>query len=192
MGPDMFDPLAYHAVETLNDGRKVEIRAQLPQDREALLAAVGRATTETLYHRFFAAKRAFSEQEQHFFLDIDFVSHVALVAEAIEDRRPVIIGGCRYVVIAPGRAEVAFTVIDEYQKKGLGTALIRRLTAIGREAGLTELVAEVLSDNAPMLKVFERSGLAMTTRREGAVVHVALRYAGAPTAKLDRAVTSRT
>ena len=75
----------------------------------------------------------------------------------------------------PGWAEVAFTVIDEYQKKGLGTALMRRLAAIGREAGLTELVAEVLSDNAPMLKVFERSGLAMTTRREGTVVHVSLR-----------------
>jgi hypothetical protein len=38
------------------------------------------------------------------------------------------------------------------------------------------LLAEVLSDNLPMLKVFERSGLAMSTRREGTVVHVTLRY----------------
>ena len=60
MGPDMFDPRAYHAVETLDDGRKVQIRAQRPQDREALLASFERASRETVYHRFFAAKRTFS------------------------------------------------------------------------------------------------------------------------------------
>lgn len=189
----MFDPVSYHMTETLSDGRKVGIRAQRPEDREALRAAVRRASSETLYHRFFAAKREFSEQETHFFLDIDFVSHVALVAEAIEDGRPVIVGGCRYVVIEPGKAEVAFSVIDAYQKKGLGTALMRYITAIGREAGLRELVAEVLSDNAPMLKVFERSGLAMTTRREGTVVHVTLRYEDAePDTRLKRPLTCRT
>jgi len=58
----MFDPATYHATETLNDGRKVEIRAQQPGDREGLRAAVRRASTETLYHRFFAVKRKFSEQ----------------------------------------------------------------------------------------------------------------------------------
>jgi RimJ/RimL family protein N-acetyltransferase len=73
---------------------------------------------------------------------------------------------------------VAFSVIDAYQKKGLGTALMRRLAAIGREAGLTEFVADVLTDNAPMMKVFKRSGLAMTTKLEGPVFCVSLRYAG--------------
>ena len=107
---------------------------------------------------------------------IDFVKHVALVAIADEDRRPTLIGGGRYVVVEPGKAEVAFALIDEYQAKGIGSALIRHLAAIGREAGLRELAAEVLSGNLPMLKVFERSGLAMNTRREGAVVHVTLRY----------------
>ena len=53
---------------------------------------------------------------------------------------------------------------------------MQHLPAIGREAGLRELVAEVLSDNLPMLRVFERSGLVMSTRREDTVVHVTLRY----------------
>jgi RimJ/RimL family protein N-acetyltransferase len=170
----MFDPISYHVAETLNDGREVEIRAQRPEDREALLAAVERASKETLYHRFLVAKRNFSEEEQHFFLDIDFINHVVLVAETIEDGRPVIIGGCRYIVVEPGRAEVAFSVIDAYQKKGLGTALMRRLAAIGREAGLTEFFAEVLSDNVPMMKVFRRSGLAMSTKLEGPVFSVSM------------------
>ena len=190
----MFDHASYHVTETLSDGRKVEIRAQRPEDRESLLAAVQRASPETLYHRFFAVKRAFSEQEAHFFLDIDFINHVVLVAVANEGGWPAIVGGCRYVVVGPGRAEVAFSVIDEYQKKGLGTALMRHIAAIGREAGLRELVAEVLSDNAPMLKVFERSGLAMTMKHEGSVVHVSLRYAApaGPNAETERPLTSRT
>ena len=188
----MFDPAAFHVTEALSDGRAVVIRAQRPDDREKLLAAVQRASTETLYHRFFAVKREFSQGEVHFFLDIDFVNHVCLVAEAIEDGRPVIVGGCRYVVVEPGRAEVAFSVIDAYQKRGLGTALMRHIAAIGRKAGLKELVAEVLSDNAPMIKVFERSGLALTTKREGSVVHVSLSYEGAPDAPPDLPITSRT
>ena len=174
----MFDPVSYHVAELLKDGSRVEIRAQRPSDREALLAAVRRASAKTLYQRFFGVKREFSQQELHFFLDIDYVSHVALVAEAIEDGRTVIVGGGRYVIVELGRAEVAFTVIDPYQKRGIGTALMRRLAAIGREASLAELVAEVLSDNTPMMKVFKRSGLAMTTKREGTVYCVSLRYAG--------------
>ena len=51
---------------------------------------------------------------------------------------------------------------------------MRHLVAIARDAGLKALVAEVLPENAPMLKVFERCGLTMTTRREAGVVHVTL------------------
>ena len=53
---------------------------------------------------------------------------------------------------------------------------MRHLATLGRDAGLRELIAEVLAENAPMLNVFERSGLTMNTRREGPVVHVTLRY----------------
>ena len=182
----MFDPVSYHVAETLNDGSKVEIRAQRPEDREALLVAVRRASTESLYHRFFVVKRNF-RAGRAFLPRHRLRQPVALVAEAIENGGPVIVGGCRYVVVEPGRAEVAFSVIDAYQKKGLGTALMRCLAAIGREAGLTELVADVLSENVPMMKVFKRSGLAMTAKREGTVFYVSLRYEGAePEARLER------
>ena len=172
----MIDPANYSATETLSDGRTITIRAQRPDDREGWRAAIARESAETLYHRFFAVKREFSEKEAHYFLDIDFVKHVALIALANEDGRPTLIGGSRYVVVAPGRAEVSFAVIDEYQGKGIGSALMRHIAAIGREMGLKELVAEVLADNVAMLKVFERSGLAMATKHEGSVVHVTLRY----------------
>jgi ribosomal protein S18 acetylase RimI-like enzyme len=64
--------------------------------------------------------------------------------------------------------------VDQYQRQGVGGALLRHLVAIARSAGLKELIAEILPDNIPMLKVFERSGLRCRTRREGRVVHVML------------------
>jgi ribosomal protein S18 acetylase RimI-like enzyme len=66
-------------------------------------------------------------------------------------------------------------VVDQYQGQGIGGALMRHLVAIARDAGPEELVAEVLPDNMPMRKVFEKSGLRCNMKREGLVVHVALR-----------------
>ena len=96
---------------------------------------------------------------------------------AEEDGKAVIAGGGRYVVIKPQQAEVAFAVVDQYQGQGIGNALLRDLSSLAREAGLQEFVAEVLRENTAMLKVFEKSGLEMTTRSEGQTIHVLLRFA---------------
>jgi len=166
---------SYSAIETLRGGERVEIRAQRPDDREALLAAVGHVTEQSLYRRFFGPKHGFSDREIEFFTHPDFVNHVALLAVAQEDGRPAIVGCGRYIVVRPGQAEVAFTVVDAYQGKGIGAALMKHLVVLARAADLSELVAEVLAENAPMLKVFERSGLPMRTSRQSNVIHVILR-----------------
>jgi len=168
------DAAKYAATECLRNGASLHIRALRPSDRAEMLAAIGRSSKETLYRRFFAPKRNFSEREIEFFLNVDFDSHVALVAVLSESRREMIVGGARYIVSQPGRAEVAFAIDDPHQKLGIATHLISHLIKIGRAAGLEEFVAEVLPANVPMLKVFERCGLAMTTSRERGVVHVTL------------------
>ena len=164
----------YSAIEHTRDGRKIEIRALRPDDRDGLTAAVGRTSAQSLYRRFFGAKRDFSDKEVAFFVNVDFISHVALVAVAEEGGQAVIAGGGRYIVQQPGTAEVAFVVTDQYQGQGIGAALLRHLAMIGRDAGLKEFTAEVLPENAPMLKVFEKSGLKSSTKRERGVVHVGL------------------
>jgi GNAT superfamily N-acetyltransferase len=87
----------------------------------------------------------------------------------------VIAGGGRYIVTRPGEAEVAFVVVDQYQGLGVGGALMRHITTIARAAGQQRLVAEVLAENRPMLRLFENSGLPMSTKRETEVLHVTLR-----------------
>ena len=165
---------AYDATERLRSGALLQIRALAPGDRAEMLAAVGRLSNEALYRRFFAPKRHFSEREIDFYLNVDFTSHVALAAVLSEGGRKVSAGGARYVVARPGCAEVAFAVDDPHQKLGIATHLITHLIKIARAAGLEAFIAEVLPENVPMLKVFERCGLAMTTRSERGVVHVTL------------------
>ena len=164
----------YSAIENTRDGRKIEIRALKPGDRDDLRAAVDRTSSQSLYRRFFGAKRHFSEKEVAFFVNVDFVGHVALVAVVEEGGHPVIAAGGRYVVQQPGSAEVAFVVTDRYQGQGVGAELLRHLAAIARDAGLGEFTAEVLPENIPMLKVFEKSGLKVNTKRQPGVVHITL------------------
>jgi RimJ/RimL family protein N-acetyltransferase len=171
----MLQPDNYSAIETLRDGRRVEIRALKPDDRADLIAAVSRTSSESLRRRFFAIKRSFTDQETAFFLNVDFVNHVALVAVAQEDSRRAIVGGGRYIGLRPGEAEVAFAVVDEYQGRGIGGALMRHLTAIARAAGLERFIAELLVENRAMLRLFEKSGLPVSKKREDEVLHIALR-----------------
>lgn len=164
----------YTATERLRNGASLQIRALQPSDRAEMLAFIGRSSKETLYRRFFVPKRSFSEREIEFFLNVDFKNHVALAAVLSEGGRQEIVGGARYIISQLGCAEVAFAIDDPHQKRGIGTHLITHLIEIARASGLEEFVAEVLAENMPMLKVFERCGLAMTTRREGGIVHVTL------------------
>jgi ribosomal protein S18 acetylase RimI-like enzyme len=164
----------YSVREHLRDDRPITIRALRPDDRAGMLAAIGRTSMQSLQRRFFVPKKGFSEREMAFFLDIDFESHVAIVAEIAEDGRSVIAGGGRYIVVQSGQAEMAFVVVDAYQGQGVGTILMRHLAILAREAGLKELIAEVLPENTAMLKLFKKFGFRTDSKKSPQVVHLTL------------------
>lgn len=165
-------------MDMLRDGRPVEIRALRTDDRPNVLAAVARASPRSLFRRFFAPKKKLTDQELDRLLTVDFVNHVALVAVVDENEKRSIVGGGRFIVVQPGKAEVAFAVIDPYQGQGIGTILMRHLGAIAQKAGLRTLIAEVLAENIPMLTVFAHSGYPMVKTSEADVVHVSLDISG--------------
>jgi RimJ/RimL family protein N-acetyltransferase len=96
--------------------------------------------------------------ETAFFMKIDFVNHVALVAEIDEGGKSAIVGGGRYVVIESAQAEIAFIVVDAYQRQGIGAILVRHIVGLARAAGLKQLSADVLPENTAMRKVLGRVG----------------------------------
>jgi GNAT superfamily N-acetyltransferase len=167
----------YTAREVLKDGSPIEIRALRPEDEADMLAAIGQTSAQSLQRRFFVMKRHFSDKERAFFMNIDFKDHVAIVALADEADRKAIVGGGRYIVFEPGRAEMAFVVIDTWQGRGIGSILMRHLVEIARDAGLKELIAEVLPENAAMIKVFGKFGFSPGSRRDPQVIHLARKLA---------------
>jgi RimJ/RimL family protein N-acetyltransferase len=167
-------PSTYSAREQLRDGRQTEIRALRPTDEAGMLDAINHTNAESLRRRFFVTKRAFSDKEKAFFMNADFVKHVALVAEIEKEARRTIIGGGRYIATEPGKAEIAFVVIDDYQGQGLGTLLMRHLATIASSAGLKELIAEVLPENAAMRKVFSKFGFQARRGVDPQVLHLVL------------------
>ncbi|HEX7960093.1 MAG TPA: GNAT family N-acetyltransferase, partial [Terriglobales bacterium] len=165
----------YAAHERLRDGKQIEIRALRPGDESNMLAAIGRTSAQSLQRRFLVMKRHFSEKERAFFMNVDFKNHVAIVALAEEGECPVIAGGGRYIVFEPGRAEMAFVVVDAWQGKGIGSILMRHLAKLANDAGLQELTAEVLHENAAMRKVFEKCGFTAAKHRDPQTLHLVLK-----------------
>ena len=167
-------PANYTVREQLRDGRPLLIRALEPNDEGDMLAAIDRTSAESLQRRFFVTKRGFSDKERAFFMNTDFVNHVALVAVIDDDSGPAIVGGGRYVVTGPGEAEVAFVVVDAFQGQGIGALLTRHLTGLARAAGLKELVADVLPENMAMRKVLGKFGFRTARSLDPQVVHLTL------------------
>jgi RimJ/RimL family protein N-acetyltransferase len=169
---------SYVATGALRDGTPVRIRAIQPDDREALRWGFTQLSSATVYHRFFQSKRGLSDDELTYLTELDFKDHVALVVEAEVEGLVHVVGVGRFVRLAAegkaDRAEVAFTVGDEFQGRGVGTLLLAHLARIARELGYTTFEAEVLPDNRLMLEVFEHSGLLERETAGDGTVHVEL------------------
>jgi ribosomal protein S18 acetylase RimI-like enzyme len=93
----------------------------------------------------------------------------ALVAYADDDGRPV---GIARLVRSGSSADVAVAVIDQYQRRGIGSALIAELVADARSAGITEVTALVSAGNAAALSLLRGVAKALTVNYEGSDLFV--------------------
>jgi acetyl coenzyme A synthetase (ADP forming)-like protein len=162
----------YSAHEVLRDGGSIYIRAIRPDDKQRLLEHFQRMSQESIYHRFFGLKHSLTRDDLVRFTEVDFKTHVALVATLREEGTERFIGVGRYVSSSPGSAEVAFAVLDAHQGRGVGTLLLEHLGRIARAAGIVEFQADVLGDNNRMLEVFAKSGFRVKRSTEAGTVHL--------------------
>lgn len=175
----MSDPdLDFRQPITLRDGRAALIRVMRPDDKNRLQAAFAKLDPQTVYTRFFSFRKEIPERAFERIAEIDFVKLAGLVVTMGTGADETIIGGASYVGHdAPDGAqvaEVAFTIEEDFQGQGLASKLLAALVALARRHGLARFDAEVLAGNAPMLAVFQRSGLPLRRRREGGVTHIEL------------------
>lgn len=144
----------------LRDGRVAELRTPqpTPQDRDLLRQLFRRASTDSLYFRFFHVVAEISDTELDRMTQMTPGQSFALVCDAGDALWAI----GNYVRTDPDSAEVAFFVDDRMQGRGLGTLLLEHLADQAWRDGFRRFVAYVLSDNHQMLRVFRSSGFAVT------------------------------
>jgi RimJ/RimL family protein N-acetyltransferase len=156
-----------HAV--LRDGSKVLIRPVRSGDAPLLADGFARLSHRSRRMRFLGAKTSLSAAELRYFTDVDHHDHEAIGALSAADGRGV--GIARYVRDSndPRSAEIAVTIADDWQGRGLGTELLARLSARARKAGIDRFTALVSTDNAAMAGLLRKLGACLAGRGPGTV-----------------------
>lgn len=146
------------------------LRPVLPGDRERTLGGHVQFSNETLYRRFMSP-RIPSPALMHYLAEVDYVDHYVWVVTEL-DGSPV--ADARFVRDdrAPAVAEVAFTVGDAYQGRGIGTFLMGALAVAARVGGVGKFSARVLSDNVPMRAIMDHHGARWQRDEPGIVTTV--------------------
>lgn len=177
----------------LQDRTVLKLRTIAPSDRDALHDAFHKLSDQSRYQRFLGYLRDLSEPMLDYLTRTDGVNHFAIVA--VREHRPVgvyalfdrdrdeeIVGVARMIRLGPTSTEIALTVIDEMQRRGLGSALMQVLIERARSLDVTRLVAHTLPSNRGMRRLLERAGRVHFAAPDTAVVDLGPPRAGSRTA----------
>jgi GNAT superfamily N-acetyltransferase len=170
--PSTGELVALGAPIVLRDGSRVRLRQGHRSDKELLLRGFERLSPESRYRRFLAAMPELTEEMVRYLTEIDHHDHEAIAA--IDEKTGEGIGVARYVrnPKRPDVAEVAVTVLDDWQGKGLGTLLLEVLGARARAESIKRFTALMLASNQEMMDVLEALGPVRTIDREAGTVEI--------------------
>ena len=149
---------SWRRTATLRDGARVTLRQIAPEDKPLIGASFERLGEESRYRRFLSSKKELSAAELDYFVDVDHSDHEAIIA--IDQLSGEAVGVARYVRSNDDAevAELAVTVIDAWQGRGLGRVLLTRLTDRARREGVRRFSAVVLGQNREALRLFNSFG----------------------------------
>ena len=156
----------------LRDGSTLRLRPPTTADVPGLVRFFEGLSPQSLYLRFHGYP-SIGEKLVERFVDPDWVEQGSLIGVFGEggDERIVALGS--YARLRdPSTAESAFTVADDFQRRGVGTRLLERLADLAGEAGIERFMAEVRPENRPMLDVFAHAGFEATRELQGGTIEV--------------------
>jgi GNAT superfamily N-acetyltransferase len=166
------------ALVTLRDGSRVRIARITPADAPLIAEGFERLSAESRRLRFLTSKPSLSSTELKYLTEVDGHRHEALGAIDPNTGRGIAVARFVRDTEDPDRAEVAVTVADEWQHRGLGTLLLERLSDRAREEGVSTFTALVAGDNPAMQPFLQGLGGSVTvTEVGGGVVEYAIELA---------------
>ena len=153
----------------LRGGSAVLIRQVRATDAPLLADGFARLSPRSRWMRFLGAKTTLSAAELRYFTEVDHHDHEAIGALSAADKRGV--GIARYIRDAddPQAAEIAVTVVDDWQGRGLGTELLSRLSDRARQAGIHRFTALAAAENVAMARLARKLGACLAGRGPGTV-----------------------
>lgn len=160
--------------ETLRDRSHVVIRPITKRDKDAERQFIEQLSPDSRHFRFFGQLSHPSESMLRELTDLDWRSEVAFVAVIQEGARESIVGVSRYSSDREGtNCECAVTVADGWQRKGLGTLLMRHLIEVARAKGIRRMTAIVSAENLQMNDLARHLGFHMRVDPQDAnqVIH---------------------
>lgn len=150
------------------------LRPIAPEDEPLLHEAVASMSDRTVYFRFFSPIKRMSDALAHRLAVVDYHERFAIVAAT---NRPSgkhrIVGVARYDRARDtDMAEVAVAVIDEFQRRGLGSVLLSELARVARAEGIKSFQLIVLPENREMLALLRKIGWIHQAKLHGGVYEI--------------------
>lgn len=144
------------------DGTEILLRPVKFSDEPLLKDFFYSLSDRSNYLRFIMLRRRLPHEVLQKFVAIDYTRQMVILAVVMEGEKEKVVGVGQYVVLEDThRGEIALAVRDEWQRRGIGTELMDYLAQIAKRQGLLGFTADVLGDNRPVMRLAERSGLAM-------------------------------
>jgi len=151
-------PEELEEVQHLSDGTEVFVRPIKVTDESLIREFHYRLSEETVYRRYRRPLKALPHRERVRFVNVDYDREMAMVVVLRHDGREELLGVGRYFVDEETRiAEMAFTVRDDWQDRGVGSLLMTKLLGIARARGLAGLEAYTQADNHRMIAILMRN-----------------------------------
>lgn len=150
-------------------GLAVQLRPVRITDEPLLKSFFYSLSDQSRYTRFMTVRREMPHETLQEYTVIDYSKEMVILAVVEREGQDHVIGLAEYYLDEENlAANVAFTVRDDEQNKGVGTELLQHLVYLAKREGLHALTAEVLVENRPMMRVFEKLSLPMeVTTHEG-------------------------
>ena len=165
-------PVAEGTPVVLRDGSQVQIREVRGSDAPLLADGFARLSARSRQQRFLSPKHSLSAAELRFLTEVDHHDHEAIGALSPADGRGV--GIARYIRDPgdPEAAEIAVTIADDWQGRGLGTELLARLSDRARQEGICRFTATIAYGNAAMATLLQNMGAELAGHDHGTVDYV--------------------
>ena len=154
----------------LADGSPIFVRPIRPDDKHLLADGLTRLSPDSRYKRFLGPKHRFTVAELRYLTEVDGVDHVAYVALRGDAPKELIAVG-RMVRSAshPQAAEIAITVCDDWQRRGIGMLLGDHLAMAARDRGIRYLTGTMAADNFAAHRLFQHVSSQLHERHDGPV-----------------------